>query len=190
MISDKKILKTLARTLNIETTLESLSLDQQQLKAALLRAAGDKAVAARVIPLDTKPVGPGPLTLFIDGASRGNPGPAGAGVVASRDDKHVESTCQYLGHATNNQAEYSALILALERALDLGATQVEIRSDSELLVRQINGQYKVKNAGLKPLFEKARTMIAKLESFGIKHVPRELNQKADAMANRAIDEFA
>ncbi|HYL82113.1 MAG TPA: ribonuclease HI family protein, partial [Candidatus Acidoferrum sp.] len=125
----------------------------------------------------------------IDGGSRGNPGPAGVGVVMIRPDGQVmERIDRYIGEATNNVAEYQALLLALERARSLGCTELEVYSDSELLVRQIQGRYQVKNAGLRPLFTQAQERIAGFRQFRIQHIPREQNAEADALANRGMDE--
>ena len=126
---------------------------------------------------------------YSDGASRGNPGPAGAGVAIYKGGRLLEGQAQYLGRTTNNQAEYNSLIIGLQRALDLGAKKVLVKTDSELMVRQINGQYKVKNANLMGLFTRARELIARLDKFEIEHVRREKNAEADRLANRAIDEF-
>ena len=132
---------------------------------------------------------PGPLTAYTDGAARGNPGPAGAGVqILDAGGSCVAEVVRYLGEATNNVAEYSALILALERAIELGASELEVRSDSELMVRQMTGRYRVKNEGLKPLFERARTLAGKLERVAYVHVRREANREADRLANQAIDQ--
>ena len=129
------------------------------------------------------------LIVYSDGASRGNPGPAGAGAVLTRHDGTIVSQVgKFLGTTTNNVAEYSALLLGLETALRLGAKKVEVVADSELLVQQLNGRYKVKNAGLKPLFEKAKALLSRFESWSARHVRRELNTLADEMSNRAIDE--
>lgn len=129
------------------------------------------------------------VVINIDGGARGNPGPAGAGVViASADDGTVLFEGGYfLGKATNNVAEYHALLDALPAAFDLGADAVEVRSDSELLVRQMNGQYRVKNEGLKPLFEQACRLREKFRSFSIRHVRREQNKAADKLVNQAIN---
>lgn len=128
------------------------------------------------------------LVVYTDGAARGNPGPAGAGAHLEDDaGKHVASVAQFLGDATNNVAEYSALLLGLERAHVLGARDVEVRADSELMVKQMRGEYRVRNAGLKPLFERARTLAARFDSVKYVHVRRELNQAADRLANQAID---
>jgi len=127
--------------------------------------------------------------IHIDGGSRGNPGPAGVGVVIiGPDGQMTERIHRYIGEATNNVAEYHALLLALERARTLGCTDVEVYSDSELLVRQIQGRYQVRNAALRPLFAKARERIAGFRRFKIQHVPREQNAEADALANRGMDE--
>ena len=138
---------------------------------------------------ETDPSGRKKLRVFSDGAARGNPGPAGAGAVLTREDGTlVAKAGRFLGTATNNVAEYSALLLGLETALRLGAREVEVVADSELLVRQLTGAYKVKNAGLKPLFAQAQALLARFEKWTARHVPREQNQLADEMSNRAIDE--
>jgi len=127
--------------------------------------------------------------IHTDGAARGNPGPAGAGwVVVSSEGRIVVEGYRYLGELTNNQAEYRALILALEDALEKEVNAIEIYSDSELMVRQLEGKYKVKNEGLKPLFDKARGILAGFESYSLNHVDREKNAQADGLANKAIDE--
>ena len=129
------------------------------------------------------------LNASVDGGSRGNPGKAGYGVhVTSESGDLVAEVYGFLGVATNNVAEYAALLAALEFALEAGARSLQVRSDSQLMVRQIQGRYKVKNAGLQPLFRRARQLIGGLDRFHIEHVPREENQEADALANRAMDE--
>ena len=129
------------------------------------------------------------VVIHIDGGARGNPGPAAAGVVVqSTDDGTVLfEGGYYLGRATNNVAEYRALLKGLERARAMGAGDVEVRSDSELLVRQMNGQYRVKSPGLKPLFEQACREGKGFRRLVFRHVRRELNQHADLLANRALD---
>ena len=128
------------------------------------------------------------FTIYSDGAARGNPGPAGAGAFLS-DEKGdtVAEVYKYLGEATNNQAEYSALILGLEEALKIGATKVSVFCDSELLVKQVKGEYRVKNAGLRPLYEEVVKNLKKIGGYTIAHVPREQNKRADELANLAID---
>lgn len=125
----------------------------------------------------------------IDGGSRGNPGPAAYGVVV-RDGRGeiVARLKKYIGQNTNNVAEYFGLIAALDYAQTHGLRALRIESDSELLVKQMRGQYKVKSGDLKPLFERARKMAAALESFRIDHVYREQNREADALVNQALDE--
>jgi len=128
------------------------------------------------------------LIAHIDGASRGNPGPAAYAVVMeSSDGSKLAGFSGYLGRATNNFAEYQALLAALAYALSNHYLRVHVQTDSELLARQIEGVYKVKSPGLKPLQEQARQMIARLESFSIQHVPREQNREADRLANQALE---
>ncbi len=128
------------------------------------------------------------LKIYTDGASRNNPGEAGAGVFIVRDGKPLEKIARYLGRTTNNIAEYSAAIIGLERAVELGASSVKVHADSELLVKQLNGQYRVKNEGLKPLYVKVKELIAKIGRVEVEYIPREMNREADALANKAIDE--
>ena len=127
------------------------------------------------------------VTIFTDGASQGNPGPSAIGVII-RDGqgRPIARISQGIGRATNNQAEYRAIIAALEEALRLGSRQVELNSDSELLVRQLTGKYRVKNAALKPLYQQVRQLQSRLESLTINHIPREQNQEADKLANAAL----
>lgn len=123
---------------------------------------------------------------YTDGAARGNPGPAGAGVhMVIGEQEH--NFREFLGESTNNQAEYAALVLALDQALKLGVTSLRVFADSELMVKQVNGEYKVKNEGLKPYYRRAVYRIGKLTSFEIAHVPRAENKEADRLANEAID---
>ncbi len=132
---------------------------------------------------------PTKVLLYTDGAARGNPGPAGAGwVICDSSGQLVRNGNAYVGERTNNEAEYEALILGLQAVLDLGSKQVIIRADSELLVRQLNGQYQVKNARLAQLYDAARTLILRFRKFEIQHIRREQNGAADAQANLAIDE--
>jgi ribonuclease HI len=127
----------------------------------------------------------------IDGGSRGNPGPASYGVVVrDANGEIVAKLKKYIGRATNNVAEYYGLIAALDYAQAHAIRALHIESDSELLVKQMRGQYKVKSEELRPLFERAKKMSATFASFGINHVYREQNQDADALANEALDETA
>lgn len=127
--------------------------------------------------------------LYTDGAARGNPGPAGAGAfLCDNSGNTVEELMEYLGETTNNVAEYRALLLGLKRAKDLGATEIEILADSELMVRQIQGKYRVKNEGLRPLFQEAMRLLKQFQKYSINHIDREENSEADRLANLAIDE--
>ncbi len=126
--------------------------------------------------------------MHVDGGARGNPGPAAAAaVIAGADGTVLEERAQTLGVATNNVAEYRALLLGLQRAAELGADEVEIVGDSELIARQVQGVYKVKNAALRPLYEQALAALARFESWTIRTVPREQNAHADALVNQALD---
>ncbi len=126
--------------------------------------------------------------LHVDGASRGNPGPAAIGVVISDARwKVLEEISEYVGEATNNMAEYKALIRGLSAALAQGASEVEIRTDSELLVRQVEGSFKVKSPTLRPLHDEVRALLDQFERWAIQHVPREANARADELANQALD---
>ena len=130
----------------------------------------------------------GAYTANIDGAARGNPGPASYGVVMRRPDgKPLESLGKYIGRATNNVAEYYALIAALDYAAAAGIKRLRVYSDSQLIVNQIKGIYKVKHPDLRPLHERAKKQAAGLEAFAIQYVPREQNRDADAAANAALD---
>jgi len=129
------------------------------------------------------------MTFSIDGGSRGNPGPAGYGVRVEDDaGQLVDELYDSIGVATNNVAEYSGLLAALRYAIDHGSRDITIRSDSLLLVCQMKGEYRVKNAGLKPLHAEARLLASRLGRVRFVHVRREENSEADGLANRAMDE--
>jgi len=134
-------------------------------------------------------VSDGRLVLYADGAARGNPGPAGAGAVLF-DERGavVAELTKALGRATNNVAEYSALILGLEEAKRRGATSVDVRMDSKLVVEQMRGLWRIKHPGLRPLALRAGALLASFPERTIQHVPREENAHADMLSNRAIDE--
>ena len=128
------------------------------------------------------------LLAYIDGGARGNPGPAGYGVVIQDESgKKIAALSEYLGRQTNNFAEYQGLIAALEHAIQHGYKALQVVSDSELLVRQIKGIYKVKNATLQDLHARAKQLIRQLDWFSIGHVLRGKNQEADRLANEAMD---
>jgi len=125
--------------------------------------------------------------LFTDGASKGNPGLAGAGwMLINQRDSLLIKDLQFLGEATNNEAEYQALILGLKNALSCGAQEIRIHLDSDLVVRQINGLYRVKNPRLAIFFHQVRDLLSNFVKYAIIHIPREENREADRMANEAI----
>ncbi len=132
------------------------------------------------------------LIAYTDGGSRGNPGPAGYGVqiVDPSDGTIIAELSESLGTATNNVAEYRALLAALAWAASNGVDHLHVRADSELLVKQMRGDYRVKNAGLRPLFEEARALCRRIGRVTFEHVRREQNREADRLANRAMDAAA
>lgn len=135
--------------------------------------------------------GGGALRIFIDGASRGNPGEAGFGVhVESADGSTLAGLYGFLGRATNNVAEYEALLHALRWARDRGAHQIAVFSDSELVVKQMNGLYKVKHPDMAPRYREAQALLRRFPKASIAHVRREQNREADRLANQAVDERA
>ena len=128
------------------------------------------------------------IKIYTDGGARGNPGPAGCGVVIEDSDGRViKKVKQYLGEQTNNFAEYSGVLLGLKEAQKLGAEEVEFLADSELVVKQLNGEYRVKNEELGKLFIKIYNLSHNFKKVSFKYVPREMNGQADALANEAMD---
>jgi ribonuclease HI len=128
------------------------------------------------------------VVVHVDGGARGNPGPAAVGIVVSTPEGDVlDETSAVIGDATNNVAEYRALLLGLERARALGATEVDVVNDSELVARQVQGAYKVKHPGLEPLHAAARQALEGFDRWGIRSVPRSENARADALVNEALD---
>ena len=125
--------------------------------------------------------------LHTDGGARPNPGPASIGIeIKSLDGKYVKEISRDIGHATNNQAEYKALIVGLEELIELGATHVNIQMDSQLVVRHVNGQYRVKDKELKPLYDSVLKLLDNLTSYTIEHIPRSKNKVADSLATKAL----
>ena len=127
-------------------------------------------------------------TLFADGGSRGNPGPAASGAVLY--DEHgavLREVGTFLGTATNNVAEWTGLVTGLEAAVDIGVTELHVRLDSELVVKQLSGAYRVKNEGLIPLHAKAKALLRRFAHTDVRHVPRKQNAEADAIVNRVLD---
>jgi ribonuclease HI len=123
----------------------------------------------------------------VDGGARGNPGPAAIAAVVTVGTDEVAAENAYIGETTNNVAEYRALLLGLELARGLGATEVDVVNDSELVARQIGGEYKVKHAGLKPLFEEAMAALRQFDGWSVRNVPRADNARADSLVNEALD---
>ena len=130
-------------------------------------------------------------TLFADGGSRGNPGPAAsAAVLLDPSGELVEEVGAYLGIATNNVAEWTALVLGLEAAAKRGILRLSVRLDSELVVKQLRGEYRVKHAGLQPLYSRARQLLRQFSDVDVKHIPRKQNELADRLVNRLLDQEA
>jgi ribonuclease HI len=139
----------------------------------------------RILPQD-----PGPLIVSCDGAARGNPGPAGIGVhIATVSGEVLATIAEGLGETTNNVAEYTAAREGLRRAADLGAAVVHLRSDSQLLIEQLSGRYKVKAAHLRPLFAEVKALAERFDHVTFEHVPRERNREADRLANEGVDDW-
>jgi ribonuclease HI len=163
-------------------SLDKIATEEECLKDALKEALKSLAEKIEVESGKVK------LTLVIDGAARGNPGPAGAGAaILDTQGTPLAEKSEFLGKATNNEAEYSSLIMGLQLALDRGFHRLHIQTDSELLAKQIRGDYKVKEPRLKALFAKAHKLLEQLEEWDIVNVPREENRLADRLSNIAID---
>lgn len=126
-------------------------------------------------------------TMNFDGASRGNPGPAGIGAVIFHNGQEIWASCQYIGTKTNNQSEYSALILGLQEALTRDIKCIHVYGDSQLVINQINGIYKVKNVGLQELYQEVQRLKAEFETIVFTHIYREFNKRADHLSNMALD---
>lgn len=134
----------------------------------------------------TKPSGPS-LIIHIDGASKGNPGPSGAGaVINDTEGRLLIQLSSYIGRATNNQAEYRALIMALDYVTTFKPVHVAVRTDSQLVAEHIKGNYKVRNRRLMPLYQEAMRLLSSFQTYSIEYIPRYLNTEADALANDAI----
>ena len=169
----------------LESAMNDSKAERERKRSERAAAAAREAEAAR-----EEAARPPPRTrLYTDGAARGNPGPAGAGAVILSPEGHVVAKVgKYLGDNTNNFAEYMGLILGLKRARAMGIKELEVFSDSELMVKQLSGEYQVKAENLRPLFDEARTLLAGFADISVRHVPREENEAADEMSNRAIDQ--
>ncbi|RYZ39062.1 MAG: ribonuclease HI family protein [Myxococcaceae bacterium] len=152
-------------------------------------APGPPAAPSPTVESAAPGAAPTRVRVYSDGAARGNPGPAGAGAVLMDTQGVVIARLgKFLGHQTNNHAEYMGLLLGLQHARTLGAREVEVYADSELLIRQLDGRYQVKSATLKPLFLEAQKLLKAFSKVKLVHVPRAQNAEADEMSNRAIDE--
>ena len=138
-----------------------------------------------------EPDGPDEVAIYFDGGSRGNPGPAAIGAVVfdvtGEPPAVLASVSEAIGVTTNNVAEYRALVAALEAAREFPARRVRVRADSQLIVRQLEGRYRVKQAHLRPYYERARELLSEYEDVELTHVPREQNTEADALVNAALD---
>jgi ribonuclease HI len=190
-----QLLLAIAEHGSLDAACEELGIDREEavrsLRAVARKLGGAPRAAQKELPgLERGARADGKrLRVFSDGAARGNPGPAGAGaVVLDSKGKVLARAGKFLGRQTNNVAEYEGVILGLARAKELGATEVEVRADSLLLIRQLEGEYQVKNAALKVLHRRAKDLLRSFEHYDLRHVPREENTLADEMSNRAIDE--
>lgn len=169
----------------------------QILEEAAQRLRGSEGTADEDAPASTSPAAEESpfrsatprLRVYSDGAARGNPGPSGAGaVLVEPSGQVVAKVGKFLGHQTNNYAEYMGLLIGLKHAKALGAKEIEVFADSELLIRQLGGRYQVKSPSLRPLYEEAVRLLNDFSRVKLVHVPREMNAAADEMSNRAIDE--
>ena len=182
--SIERLLRDISQSNTIQQELVRLGWEASELEAILpaspkSNSAGDSA------PDEAQPS----VVLYTDGACRGNPGPSSAGwVIEDPHGRVISQAGVFLGTGTNNEAEYSAAILGLEAAFQRGAKELVLRADSELMIKQLKGIYRVKNERLKPLFKKLQSIIAKFQSVELEHVKRHLNQAADRQANLALDE--
>ena len=190
-----ELLQALADRLDTETILELFPQSEPEEIRELLRNTAAESSDSCNIAVNEKEMPeitpraplPGRLILFSDGASRGNPGQAGAGfVVVDAHGREIVASGKYLGTCTNNVAEYKALLLGLHEAGRFGR-KLDVKLDSELIVRQLQGRYKVRDAKLKPLFDQVRQALTQFDDYTVQHVPRHENKRADQLANAAID---
>jgi ribonuclease HI len=169
----------------LDESMDLSKAEQERRKRERAAAAEKERETARAV-VAARPVR---TRLYSDGAARGNPGPAGAGAVIVSPDGHIVAKVgKFLGESTNNVAEYMGLILGLKRAKAMGIRELEVLADSELLIRQLSGDYAVKADHLKPLHAEATELLRAFPDPILRHIPREENAQADAMSNRAIDE--
>jgi len=190
--SPAQVLLALAEHETLDAASAALGIDKEEALRLLRGAARQLGEAEPQTRASSRVTSPGEVRrvrVFSDGAARGNPGLAGAGAVILDEDGRVLARLgKFLGKQTNNVAEYQGLVLGLRRARQMGAREVEIRADSQLLIRQLQGKYAVKNEVLKRLYEEALALLRSFERYELVHIPREQNALADEMSNRAIDE--
>jgi ribonuclease HI len=188
--SEENVLRHLAYTLSVAKTFKRFpSLTTKDLQEIFLKSA-QRAQESRTIPPAVSPQKDfQEFFIYADGASRGNPGEAGAGAVICDDrGRTMKELKSWLGMTSNNVAEYRALLLAVEKALELGARRVTVFLDSELVVRQLRGEYRVREPHLKTLHQKALEVLNRFSQYSILYIPREENRRADQLANEAIDQ--
>jgi len=184
----KKFLLELSGTMDIESSMRSCGLTPAKAKSIFKKLAGGIPVQAELFA-SAPPSGA--YEIRVDGACRGNPGHSGAGAaIFDGDGNVVRELRRYLGVMTNNMAEYSALVMALTEAKAMGASEVEVLADSELMVKQLTGRYKVRSADLLPLYNEASSLLKGFRRHRISHIYREDNSLADRLANEAIDKRA
>lgn len=180
----KKFLLELSSTMDIESAMRSCGLTAAKAKTIFKKLAGGVPVQAELFA--SAPTGA--YEIRVDGACRGNPGHSGAGAaIFDGDGNVVRELRRYLGVMTNNMAEYSALVMALSEAKAMGAAEVKVLADSELMVKQLTGKYKVRSADLLPLYNEASALLKGFSRHRISHIYREDNSLADRLANEAID---
>ncbi|HXL40754.1 MAG TPA: ribonuclease HI family protein [Myxococcales bacterium] len=189
VVTPAQLLLAIAEHETLEKTRAALQGLTREAAEKLLRGAA-RQLQQESPPPEAKKAPPAhAVIVYSDGAARGNPGPAGAGaVLVDHAGKVVARLGRFLGKQTNNFAEYQGLLLGLKHAKELGYRQVEVRADSQLLIRQLKGEYAVRHAGLKPLHAEALRLLRSFDAYQLEHVPREENALADEMSNRAIDE--
>jgi ribonuclease HI len=187
IVTPAQLLLAIAEHETLEKTCAAVQGLTREAAQKLLRGAA-RQLQQENLPLREKGSGR-TVRVYSDGAARGNPGPAGAGAVLTDAAGNVIARLgRYLGRQTNNVAEYEGLLLGLKHARELGYREVEVRADSQLLIRQLKGEYAVRHAGLKPLHAEALRLLHGFDRYDLQHVPREENALADEMSNRAIDE--
>ncbi len=194
-ISDQELLDLIHKGIDIEKlkeqdkTITKKRVDElfQELKRHVTKD-GPALPEKEITDVSNMQKGADLIVVNVDGASRGNPGESGIGVaIFDKDSNLINEACDYLGVATNNIAEYKALILGIKLSAEYNAERILFKSDSELMVKQIKGEYRVKNPQLKLLFTEVQSLLKKLPNWKIMHVPREENKEADLLANKGVD---